>query len=383
MPPQIKQDLNRSGWETTDMPSVCERCLPENPYVQMIKDDYGAECKVCTRPFTLFKWKADRNARQKRTIICLTCARLKNCCQSCMLDLHFGLPITIRDQALKMIAPGPGSAVNREFYAQNNEREIEEGRGGLEAYEKTDEKAMELLKKLANSEQYSRKRRIDEDVEGKDMKALPPPESLQHGSTVGGATYSGEKRQRVSGNGSSRGGRGGAASKSTRPLQSQQQPPSEADWQPPQDRNIKSLFVLGVEDDLPEYSVREFFEKYGTLQSVVCSHRAHCAFINYQKRLSAENAADACRGKAIIRGCPLRVTWGRPKTLDTTDRDQRIANARAGREVAQPRKKALPGAESSTKAQPGAVSEGDELDGLAAMPPPGQDDVNYASLAGD
>jgi pre-mRNA-splicing factor RBM22/SLT11 len=39
---QIKQDLNRSGWETTDFPSVCERCLPDNPYVQMLKEDYGA-----------------------------------------------------------------------------------------------------------------------------------------------------------------------------------------------------------------------------------------------------------------------------------------------------------------------------------------------------
>lgn len=46
MPPQIKQDLNRSGWETTDFPSVCENCLPENPYVQMLKEDYGAECKI-------------------------------------------------------------------------------------------------------------------------------------------------------------------------------------------------------------------------------------------------------------------------------------------------------------------------------------------------
>jgi hypothetical protein len=52
MPPQIKQDLNRSGWESTDFPSVCENCLPENPYVQMLKDDYGAECKiVCLRIF--------------------------------------------------------------------------------------------------------------------------------------------------------------------------------------------------------------------------------------------------------------------------------------------------------------------------------------------
>jgi pre-mRNA-splicing factor RBM22/SLT11 len=51
-PPQIKQDLNRSGWETTDFPSSCENCLPDNPYVQMLKEDYGAECKICTRPFT-------------------------------------------------------------------------------------------------------------------------------------------------------------------------------------------------------------------------------------------------------------------------------------------------------------------------------------------
>lgn len=46
MPPQIKQDLNRSGWESTDFPSVCENCLPDNPYVQMLKEDYGAECKI-------------------------------------------------------------------------------------------------------------------------------------------------------------------------------------------------------------------------------------------------------------------------------------------------------------------------------------------------
>lgn len=42
MPPQIKTDLNRSGWETTDFPSVCEKCLPDNPYVQMLKEDHGA-----------------------------------------------------------------------------------------------------------------------------------------------------------------------------------------------------------------------------------------------------------------------------------------------------------------------------------------------------
>ena len=376
MAPQIKQDLNRAGWETTDMPSVCERCLPNNPYVQMLKEDYGSECKVCTRPFTLFKWKADRNARQKRTIICLTCARLKNCCQCCMLDLSFGLPITIRDQALKMIAPGPQSSINREFYAQNNEKEIEEGRGGLEAYDKTDEKAMDLLKKLARSEPYSRKRRMDEDVEGKDLKALPAPESLTRETIIASESSLGaEKRQRLAASGST-GGRGGKIAPS-------RQQPTERDWVPPDDRHIQTLMVLGIEDDLPEYKIREFFEKYGKLQSLVCSHRAHCAFINYATRADAEKAADACRGRAIIAGCPLRVTWGKPKQLDTTDRDQRLANAKEGRSVAEPRKKALPGTANTGMIEAPPATEGDDLDALATMPPPGQDDVNYASLAGD
>lgn len=81
MPPQIKQDINRSGWETTDMPSICERCLPDNRYVQFLKEDYGKACSICTRPFTVFYWNSDRNAKKKSTGICLTCARMKNCCQ--------------------------------------------------------------------------------------------------------------------------------------------------------------------------------------------------------------------------------------------------------------------------------------------------------------
>ncbi|KAJ4132654.1 Pre-mRNA-splicing factor slt11 [Fusarium falciforme] len=165
MPPQIKQDLNRSGWESTDFPSVCETCLPENPYVKMIKEDYGAECKLCTRPFTVFAWSATRaHGRKKRTNICLTCARLKNCCQCCMLDLSFGLPIVVRDAALKMVAPGPQSDINREYFAQNNEKLIEEGKAGTEEYEKTDEKARELLRRLANSKPYFRKGKTIEDA---------------------------------------------------------------------------------------------------------------------------------------------------------------------------------------------------------------------------
>ena len=378
MPPQIKQDINRSGWETTDFPSVCESCLPDNPYVQMLKSDHDAECKLCTRPFTLFRWKADRTARTKRTNICLTCARLKNCCQCCMLDLSFGLPIVVRDAALKMVAPGPQSSINREYYAQNNEQELEEGRG-LEEYEKTDEKARELLRKLARSEPYyKRQRRLEaEAAEGGESGS-----GGQKAITAGpGPIRTHDNRLMRGGRGSMRGGRGGARGGRA----AAGSVPGPEDILPPRDPNITSLFVTGVEDDLPEHTVRKFFAAYGTLRSVVCSHRSHCAFINYASRESAEAAAEACQGRVVIAGCPLRVQWGKPKPLDNLEQDERMQYARQGRETAAAIKAG--NGEGSAYAEYGTGgstgSAGQEGYSAIAAPPGQEDEVNYASLAGD
>ncbi|KAG9245915.1 hypothetical protein BJ878DRAFT_499315 [Calycina marina] len=374
--PQIKQDLNRSGWESTDFPSVCENCLPDNPYVQMLKEDHGAECKICTRPFTVFRWKGDRTSRQKHTNICLTCARLKNCCQCCMLDLSFGLPIVIRDAALKMVAPGPQSAVNREYYAQNHEKDIEEGRG-IEGYERTDEKARELLRRLANSEPYFKKQRrtAPEGVQDAENKALGGgPGPIRTRDSRGAAPMRGATR-------GERGGRGGRAFPSAAQL-----PPGPKDILPPQDQSITSLFVTGVEDDLPEFKIREFFTPFGKLRSLVCSHMSHCAFINYTDRSGAEAAAHALQGKAVIAGCPLRVQWGKPRPIGTMDKDERMAKLREGRQ-------AFAGAHGNGQravqgGQQQAYIEAPPQDDLASMAavalPPGADgDVQYESLTGN
>jgi pre-mRNA-splicing factor RBM22/SLT11 len=375
----MKSDLNRSGWESTDFPSVCEKCLPDNPYVQMLKEDYGAECKICTRPFTIFRWKSDRTARQKRTNICLTCARLKNCCQHCMLDLSFGLPIVVRDAALKMVAPGPQSDINRQYYAQEHEREIEEGRGAMEAYEKTDEKARDLLKRLAQSEPYYKKqRRIEAEGEAEGsggQKALPAPGG--GGESSEGGHIPGPIRTRDSSGAPARGSlprpaRGGRMG-GGRAVE-----PSPQDWLPPSDRNVASLFVTGVEDDLPEHELRKHFSQYGQLRSLVCSHRAHCAYVNFMKREDAEKAAETLKGKVVIKGCPMRVTWGKPKQLDSLDQNVRMQYAKEGRQAAGPSRRAA-AAQAAIEAAPQ-----NSLDSMVVAPPPGEDDdIKYASLAGN
>ncbi|KAI7145401.1 Pre-mRNA-splicing factor [Hortaea werneckii] len=296
-----------------------------------------------------------------------------------------------------MVAPGPGSEVNREYFAQNNEREIEEGRG-LEGYEKTDEKARDLLRRLANSEpHYKKQRRLEaesaaeaEEGGGGGQKMLEAGSSNgQHApgpirtakSAYGSSPYGAPSSSRTTGKPTSRPNNRGFPSSAALP-------PKPEDIAPPADTNITSLFLTGVEDDLPEHALRAHFDQFGTLRSVVCSHRSHCAFMNYVKRADAEKAAEACQGRAVVKGVPLRVQWGKPKPLDSMERERRMENARAGRQQAG-RKVGGGGAgsgkgrDSTANAATAGKSGGEDLDALVAAPPPGQGDVEYAAQAGE
>jgi pre-mRNA-splicing factor RBM22/SLT11 len=294
-----------------------------------------------------------------------------------MLDLSFGLPLVVRDAALKMVAPGPKSDINRQYYAQEHEREIEEGRGAMEAYEKTDEKARDLLKRLAQSEPYHKKqRRLEAEGEDGGQKALPAP------GTGGGSAYGhtgGPIRTRDSRGGASSGGsvRGGMRPARGGRVAAPAAPPNPQDWLPPSDPNVASLFVTGVEDDLPEHELRAHFMQYGQLRSLVCSHRAHCAYVNYVKRADAETAAETLKGRVVIKGCPMRVTWGKPKQLDSLDQNVRMQYAKEGRQAAGPARRAA--APKAIEATPQ-----NDLDSLALAPPPsGDEEASYPSLAGN
>ena len=62
--------------------------------------------------------------RYKTTVICQTCAKVKNVCQTCLLDLEYGLPTQVRDTALALKNEAPTSDINREYYAQNMEGKV-------------------------------------------------------------------------------------------------------------------------------------------------------------------------------------------------------------------------------------------------------------------
>jgi len=96
----------------------------------------------------------------------------------------------------------------------------------------------------------------------------------------------------------------------------------------------------------------------------------------------ADAAAEALQGRAVIAGCPLRVGWGRPRPIGTMDKDERIATGREGRSAFSDMdlRRAVGGAAQGAIAAPPQ----DDLTSMTAVaPPPGTNDVEYASLAGN
>ena len=98
------------------MPIVCESCLGPNPFVRMQRIEFGGQCHVSNRPYTVFRWRPGSDARYKKTVICQEVAKAKNVCQVCLLDLDYNLPVQVRDTALGVQAEDePTSDVNKEF----------------------------------------------------------------------------------------------------------------------------------------------------------------------------------------------------------------------------------------------------------------------------
>lgn len=125
LPPLQEQD----GWERSDFPIVCSTCLGPNPFVRMqrvraplspplpllplpvglrasfaallivcpllaismLQIEYGGQCHISNRPYTVFRWRPGNDARYKKTIICQEVAKAKNVCQvgaACQLGLQ-------------------------------------------------------------------------------------------------------------------------------------------------------------------------------------------------------------------------------------------------------------------------------------------------------
>lgn len=255
----------------------------------------------------MFRWQLNDGAkRTHKTLICNTCARVRNCCQGCMLDINFLIPLDIRDTALRMaglehLIPESSNSRNAEVKAIKADKQQAH-------YEKEtnllqhNEKAKEILQKLSLG--------VNEDSKNN--------ESAGQGKLTSSIKPKKEVSTTIPAN----------LSKIIKSL------PFNGSIEIP-GNTLTSFFVFGIPEDLPQYIIADFFQEFGKLKSISIIHRAKCGFVSYSSRKSAEALAQAVirnglndssktPGMVILnQSVPVRIAWSDIKLLGSSGSDHK------------------------------------------------------------
>lgn len=311
-----------------DFPILCETCLGPNPYIRMMKENYGTSCKVCERPFTSFRWRpSGEGMRAKKTEICQTCARAKNVCQTCLLDLEYGLPVQVRDASLatrdRQLTIIPKSEGTLEYTASQTEKAIQTGKID-EVYKNGKVNNIAEISKRKGPPRYERNlaRVCSFFIKGKCTRGLYCPfrhemPDKDRDETLGKQIL----RDRYYGvndpvavkilhrAGVSSDGKLTNLPKRPDNYQKQSQNPPEL----PQDTSIKTLFISGVTENVKEDHIHGIFVNLDGLRHVNMRIDRGFAFVEFDTRQKAEVAILACHGAHLINGAKLNVNWGRAR----------------------------------------------------------------------
>ena len=339
-----------------EFPILCEFCLGDNPLVRMTREALGAACKTCERPFNVYRWKPGPKARYKRTEVCPSCARLKNVCQTCILDLQYGLPVEVRDrylaQAAKMagISASLGSGTaglvsiatqsglsdsNRSFAISQAERalSIQDASGSTtitsagplnSAAAMLPEAHEQLLRLGRNRANYSRNEAkiCSFFAKGECTRGDECPYRHEMPRDKDDPLGKQNLKDRYHGNDDP------VAAKLMGRLAAQNAPISDvsgvdlssvsgnstASLHHPEDQSITTLFISGVDQSLVDEDLRQIVSPYGSLKSLRVIAEKGIAFVEYMSRASAETAVKSLSVKSpIINGRVLRVSWSRPR----------------------------------------------------------------------
>ncbi|WFD01062.1 Pre-mRNA-splicing factor slt11 [Malassezia yamatoensis] len=271
----------------------------------MSRQHLGKECKVCGRPFTVFRWNPGAGMRFKKTEICTTCAKLKHACQTCILDLDYHLPTHVRDSALHIQSAIPTSDINRQYYVNRMEAQMD-----------GDTVASQFgPKRITNAESHTSLSNLSSN----------PPDPHRHRPQVCSFYARGSCKR-------------GDACPYRHEVQPSSSAPSVADqyaqvskqlekpvWKPvdqarplvpPSNEEILSLFFTNLpdlnQDSMQDSLLATVAElKKDDIQRVQYIEASHCAFIHFKTRQAAERVANALAVKVEMHGHQARVAWGR------------------------------------------------------------------------
>lgn len=306
------QEVNKASWEdASSFPIVCETCLGDNPFLRMTRDSHGAECKICERPFTVFRWKAGTGGRFKKTEVCQLCSKLKNVCQTCLLDLQYGLPTQVRDAVLGQVDAMPTNSVNRDYFIQNAQKAIDNGTGipgqnmlmPAEAAGGKMALAHQTLKRMSHSTPYYERNKAKICsfwVKGECKRGEECPYRHEMPFDPNDPLSKQNFKDRYY----------GVSDPVAEKMLKRQQ--SRREIEPPSDPTITTLFLGGVTagGDVTDKDIRDYFYQFGEIKKVDMKPRINSAFVEFATREAAEVAILASLD-LTIKGSKLKVMWSR------------------------------------------------------------------------
>ena len=279
--------------------------------MRMTKENFGADCKICLKPFTIFRWCPGKGMRFRRTEICQTCCRLKNTCQSCILDLQYNLPVQIRDGVLQIKEACPQNEANREYFLAANADKLARNDVTLIDYDKTDPAAKAVLEQI--SHKYNKNKTIEE------RNAPLPCSFYAKGACARGSecpyrhvlttekSNTSLKSYRDRYYGTDDPAAASILEKNPELAVTIDREGSAASIQKPEDRTIKSLFVMGIRDGLTSEDIKTHF----LAENVKLIADGAAAIVSFKTRLDAEESAEDNLGMIEIKEVRVKVSWAR------------------------------------------------------------------------
>lgn len=260
-------------YDETTTPALCEDCLGPNKHISLRRVIQGAQCKICTRPYTLFKWNAQKftngKADFKRTVICLTCSRSRNCCQCCMRDLLMGVDEKLRDRLIKEANLGEFLKTRDDIDVIQNAKTTVGRMYNANALEK--KFSQEEVKEMTEDERLALIERLTTFIESvnEDKHTLPSKRRFK--------PLPKEQLVKLANNFPLNG------NLSTKPS----------------DEELKTFFLFGVNDNTFIYSIKDYFEALlpnkeneKVVDSICVSQVGGFGYIEFTTRSIAEKIAD-------------------------------------------------------------------------------------------
>jgi len=317
--------IEKNGVETGDFPLVCENCLGDDKMVRMTKANAGSTCKICERGFTVFRWKAGTRGRFKSTVVCQSCARMKNVCQCCLYDLQFGLPVQVRDKYLgdSEQMPMPTSREGIAYQIQQQAALLDSTSAHTPLALQDGSGSHGYMNLAANPELQ----RIARTTPYYGRNQAPVCTFFQKGECNRGEAcpYRHIKKAVSTSSASIHNRFHGVEDTSAQRIMKESASRLANFPNPPDDPTITTLFITNVPEDVVEEECDSFlrsqFNEFGAIKNIKIVRLAKVAFVEFDDRSSAENAIQAkfnhpsMTFKDQVR---LRVSWARPKKPSST-----------------------------------------------------------------